>query len=91
MIRSLIERGVKVNVLNVGLLDQTPMGKFFITTLLAVTELERSMILKRMQEGKAIARTKQGVREGGLRSIGRGRNMRLPCCERDVPIRRWLL
>lgn len=64
VIRSLIDRGVKVNVLNVGLLDQTPMGKFFITTLLAVAELERSMILERMQEGKAIARTKQGFREG---------------------------
>ena len=48
MIRSLIERGVKVNVLNVGLLDQTAMGKFFITTLLAVAELEQSMILERM-------------------------------------------
>ena len=62
VIRSLIERGVKVNVLNVGLLDQMPMGEFFITTLLAVAELERSMILERMQEGKAIARTKQGFR-----------------------------
>ncbi|WP_314763161.1 recombinase family protein [uncultured Selenomonas sp.] len=64
MIRSLIDRGVKVNVLNVGLLDQTPMGKFFITTLLAAAELERSMILERMQEGKAIVRTKQKFREG---------------------------
>ena len=91
VIRSLIERGVKVNVLNVGLLDQTPMGKFFITTLLAVAELERSMILERMQEGKAIARMKQGFVRAGRRSIGRGRNTRLHCCERDVPIRRWLL
>ena len=83
---------MKVNVLNVGLLDQTPMGKFFITTLLAVAELERSMILERMQEGKAIARTKQGFREGRPPiDVGRGRNMRLHCCERDVPIRMWLL
>lgn len=64
VIRQLIESDVKVHVLNVGLLDNTPMGKFFITTLLAVAELERSMIIERMQEGKSIARTKEGFREG---------------------------
>ena len=57
-----------------------------------MAELERSMILERMQEGKAIARTKQGFREGRPPiDVGRGRNMRLHCCERDVPIRMWLL
>ncbi|MEX5285982.1 hypothetical protein QCO44_10140 [Selenomonas sputigena] len=67
------------------------MGKFFITTLLAVAELERSMILERMQEGKAIARTKQGFREGRP-SIDRARKEHgFPCFVRVVPIRMWLL
>ena len=40
------------------------MGNFFITTLLAVAELERNMIIERTQAGKEIARTKAGFREG---------------------------
>ena len=40
------------------------MGNFFITTLLAVAELERSMIIERTQAGKEVARTKAGYREG---------------------------
>lgn len=54
----------KVHVLNIGLLENSPMGKFFIATLFAVAELERSMIVERMQAGKTIARTKFGFREG---------------------------
>lgn len=64
VIKELFKRGIKVYVLNVGLLENTPMGNFFITTLLAVAELERSMIIERMQAGKEIARTKNGYREG---------------------------
>lgn len=55
---------VKVYVLNVGLLEDTAMGNFFITTLLAVAELERNMIVERTQTGKIIARTKAGFKEG---------------------------
>ena len=40
------------------------MGNFFITTLLAVAELERNMIIERTQAGKDVARTKAGFREG---------------------------
>ena len=63
-VRYLFSKGVRVHVLNVGLLENTPMGNFFITTLLAVAELERSMILERTAAGKEIARTKPGFHEG---------------------------
>ncbi|MBR1721758.1 MAG: recombinase family protein [Treponema sp.] len=63
-VRELFRRKVKVHVLNVGLLEDTPMGNFFITTLLAVAELERCMILERTSAGKEIARTKPDFREG---------------------------
>ena len=63
-IRYLFVKGVKVHVLNVGLLENTAMGNFFITTLLAVAELERSMILERTAAGKEIARTRNGFKEG---------------------------
>lgn len=64
VIRALFEKSVKVHVLNVGLLENTPMGNFFLTTLLAVAELERSMITERTQAGKEVARTKEGYHEG---------------------------
>lgn len=40
------------------------MGKFFLTTLLAVAEMERNTIIERTQTGKAIAKTKAGFKEG---------------------------
>ena len=64
LIRELFARNIKVHVLNIGLLENTSMGNFFITTLLAVAELERNMIIERTQAGKDVARTKAGFREG---------------------------
>ena len=64
LIRALFKKEVKLHVLNIGLLENTSMGNFFITTLLAVAELERNMILERTQAGKEVARTKAGFREG---------------------------
>jgi len=64
VVRALFAKGVKVHVLNVGLLENTSMGNFFLTTLLAVAELERSMIAERTQAGKEIARTKDGFKDG---------------------------
>lgn len=64
LIRALFTKNVKVHVLNIGLLENTSMGNFFIATLLAVAELERSMIIERTQAGKEIARTKTGFWEG---------------------------
>lgn len=64
LVESLFAKGVKVHVLNVGLLEDTSMGRFFITTLLAVAEMERNMIIERTQEGKAIAKQNPNYREG---------------------------
>ena len=64
LVRSLFDRGIKVHVLNIGLLENTAMGNFFLTTLLAVAELERSMIIERTQAGKEIARLRKGFKEG---------------------------
>lgn len=64
IIQELFQKGIAVHVLNVGLLENTTMGKFFITTLLAVAEMERNTIIERTQAGKAIAKTKPGFKEG---------------------------
>lgn len=64
IIEQLFAKGVKVHVLNVGLLEDTTMGRFFLQTLLAVAEIERNLIIERTQEGKAIAKQQSGFREG---------------------------
>lgn len=64
IIQDLFDRGISVHVLNVGLLENTSMGKFFLTTLLAVAEMERNTIIERTQAGKAIAKNKEGFKEG---------------------------
>jgi DNA invertase Pin-like site-specific DNA recombinase len=64
IIQDLFSKGVAVHVLNVGLLENTSMGKFFLTTLLAVAEMERNTIIERTQAGKAIAKSKDGFIEG---------------------------
>ena len=64
VIEGLFAKSVKVHVLNVGLLEDTTMGRFFLTTLLAVAEMERNLIVERTQEGKAIAKQREGFTEG---------------------------
>ena len=62
IVRNIFQKEASVHVLNVGLLEDTPMGQFFITTLLAVAELERSQIIERTQSGKAIAKANAAAR-----------------------------
>ena len=64
IIDDLFKRNVKVHVLNVGLLENTTMGRFFLQTMLAVAEMERNMIVERTQEGKMLAKKKEGFKEG---------------------------
>ena len=64
IVQELFNKGISVHVINIGLLENTSMGKFFITTLLAVAEMERNTIIERTQTGKAIAKTKEGFKEG---------------------------
>lgn len=62
--QELIRRGVVVHVLNMGRLDDTPMGRLMTTMLLAFAEFERDQIIERTQTGKAAARAK-GIRVDG--------------------------
>lgn len=64
LINELLERGVKVNILNIGMLDNTPASKLIRNIFFSFAEFERDMIVERTQEGKAIAKTKEGFKEG---------------------------
>lgn len=61
---SLIERGIRVNVLNIGVMDDTPTGKLIRNVFLSFAEFERDMIVQRTMEGKAIAKERPDYREG---------------------------
>lgn len=52
----LMDKGVKFQVLNIGMLDNSTVGKLVRTVLLAVAEMERDMIVDRTQEGKRYAK-----------------------------------
>lgn len=54
-IDALREKGVRVHILNMGLIEDTPMGRLIVTNLLAFAEFERSVILERTQAGKEAA------------------------------------
>jgi len=56
IVRELHGKGITIHILNMGIADNTPMGKLMVTMLLAFAEFERDMIVERMQTGKAIAR-----------------------------------
>lgn len=63
-VKQLLDRGVKVHILNMGLIENTPTGKLIFSVMSAFAEFERDMIVERTQEGKAIAKTKEGFTEG---------------------------
>lgn len=69
LIQSLLDKGITIHILNMGVLDNTPTGKLIRTILLAFAEFERDMIVERTQEGKAIAKEKPDFREGRPRQF----------------------
>lgn len=64
IVKELHERGVTIQILNMGIADNTPMGRLMVNMLLAFAEFERDMIVERTQAGKAVAREK-GIRVDG--------------------------
>ena len=64
LVNELINKGIKVNILNIGMMDNTPASKLIRNIFFSFAEFERDMIVERTQEGKAIAKTKEGFKEG---------------------------
>ena len=64
LVQKLLDRGIVVHVLNMGLMDNTPTGKLIRNIMLAFSEFERDMIVERTQEGKAIAKQNPDFKEG---------------------------
>ena len=64
LITELIDRGVTVNVLNLGILSNNSVSTLMRNVLLSFAQFERDMIVQRTQEGKAIAKLDPNFREG---------------------------
>ena len=71
VIKDLIDRGVKINVLNLGILSNDSVNTLMQNVLLSFAQFERDMIVQRTQEGKAIARQNPNYREGRPRKYRR--------------------
>lgn len=63
-VEDLFNRGVRIHVLNMGIIEDTVNGRLTLTIFSAFAQFERDMIVERTQEGKAIAKQKEGYTEG---------------------------
>lgn len=65
LITDMIDEGVTINVLNLGVLSNDSVNTLLRNVLLSFAQFERDMIVQRTQEGKAVARaTDPDFREG---------------------------
>ena len=68
-VRELFDRGVKVHILNMGLVENTLTGNLILTVMLAFAEYERGMIVERTQTGKSVARQNPDFKDGRPRKF----------------------
>lgn len=64
IIDTLLDKGVNIEILNMGKFDNTPVGKLMRTVFFAFAEFERDMIVERTSEGKSIAKQRDDYHEG---------------------------
>ena len=64
LIENLSNKGVVINVLNMGVIDSSPTGKLIRNIMLSFAEFERDLIMQRTLEGKAVARQNSDFRDG---------------------------
>lgn len=64
LITELIDNGIRVDVCNLGVLDNSSMSTLLRNILLSFAKFERDMIIDRTSEGKAIAKKNPQFKEG---------------------------
>lgn len=71
LLEALNTKGVIIDVLNMGIIDDSPTGKLIRNIMLAFSEFERDMIIQRTREGKEIARKNPEYRDGRPKKFSR--------------------
>lgn len=65
LIKDLLARNITVRVLNMGTIENTPVGKMIVTFLAGFAEMERDLIVERTTAGRAYKRaTDPNYKEG---------------------------
>lgn len=70
-VKQLFERGVKIHVLNMGMIEDTPTGRLIFNIFSSFAEFERDLIVERTKEGKQIAKQKGNFKEGRPKKYGK--------------------
>lgn len=60
----LFRKNVIVHVLNIGVLENSILGRFFIQTILATVEMESTLVRERIEEGKELAKKNPDFKDG---------------------------
>jgi len=69
LIQELVNKGVRVNILNMGIADNTSTGKLLLNIMFAFAEYEADMIAERTSEGKAEKRATDPDYKEGRKNI----------------------
>lgn len=64
IIEDLFNREIKVHILNMGLMEDTPTGRLIFKIMTSFAEFERDMIVERTQAGLELARQDPNFKEG---------------------------
>lgn len=64
LIKRLLNDGIRVHILNMGVVENTSTGRLLLTILSGFAEFERDMIVERLAEGKAFAKQNPDFKEG---------------------------
>lgn len=70
-IKKLFENGIKIHVLNTGVVEDTPTGRLIFNIMLTFAEFEKDMIAERIQERRAIVRLDLDFKEGRPKKYNR--------------------
>ncbi len=59
-----MKKTIRINILNLGIIDGSAQGRSIINVLEAIVQFERTMMVERTQIGKAAAKEKSDFKEG---------------------------
>lgn len=69
LVKDLLARGVRVHILNMGLIEDSSTGKLILNILLSFAEFERDMIVERLDEGKEVAKANNPDYKEGRKAL----------------------
>lgn len=64
VIKRLRENDINLHILNIGLIDDSILGRIIYDTLTAVSEFDKALLVERIQTGKNKAKKSKGYKEG---------------------------